>query len=179
MNTTTETLELAPPQEGEAPMKQLAPFDHFRAQAEKLKVTAETLTVTDINDRAGMALARTTRLALKEVRVAVTHRHTELKAGILAEGQKLDAGKRELLALIEPLESRLKDQEEFIERETASIAQEKREARAAELAPYLSGPVSIDLGTMTDEAYAGLLSDSRGLYEANGSPHAIHQRTRW
>lgn len=166
MSQQTEELELAPPQAGEAPMKQLAPFDAFRAQAEELKVTAETLTVTDINDRAGMKLARATRLELRDVRVAIEHRRKELGEEHLRATQRINADAKALKDIIEPLESRLKDQEEFIERELARIADEKRVARAAELAPFLNGPVSVDLGTMTDEAYAGLLIDAKLLHNA-------------
>lgn len=165
-NTNAQELELVPAESAEPVMKQLVPFDGFREKVEKLKATAETLTVTDASDRAGMSLARTTRLALKEVRVAITHRHKELKENILVEGRKIDAGKNELLALIEPLESRLEEQEKFIERETARIAEEKRTARAAELSPYLSAPVAVDLGTMTDEAYASMLQDAKDAQAA-------------
>ena len=164
MNTTE--LELAPVQPDEPPMRQLAPFDQFRAQAEKLKVTAETLTVTDINDKAGTKLARATRLELREVRIAIDKRRKELGEHHLRETQRINADAKVLREMIEPLEARLQDQEDFIERETARIQDEKRTTRAAELAPFLSGPVSVDLGVMTDEAYAGLLSDSKGLHAA-------------
>ncbi len=147
-------------------MKQLAPFDEFKAKAEKLRITAETLTVTDINDKAGMKLARATRLELREVRIAIEKRRKELGEHHLRETQRINGDAKVLKELIEPLEARLQDQEDFIEREAARIASEKRNARTAELAPFLSGPVSVDLGTMTDEAYAGLLSDSKGLHEA-------------
>lgn len=157
----TMTLELAPIQQGEPQMKQLAPFDSYRDTLAKLKTTAETLTVTDVNQRAEMKLARATRLTLKDLRVEITHRHKELKEGILREGQSLDAGKRELLAIIEPLEARLMDQEQFIERETARIEDEKRIARTDELTPFLFAPVVIDLGKMTDSDYAAMLIDCK------------------
>lgn len=168
MNTTEETteLQLAPAQPDEAPMKQLAPYDEFKTKIESLKKTAETITVTDISQTAEMKIARATRLSLKDIRVAITHRHRELKENILVEGRKIDAGKNELLAVLEPLELRLKDQEEFIEREVARIAQEKRSARTAELTPFLSAPVAIDLGTMTDDAYSAMLADAKDAQAA-------------
>ena len=46
---TTE-LELVT-DEAATPTKQLAPFDSFKREVEKLKVTAETLTVSDVNQR--------------------------------------------------------------------------------------------------------------------------------
>ncbi len=164
--TNTQELILAPETPGEAPMKQLAPFDEFRAKAEKLKVTAETLTVSDVKDRAGMAMARSTRLALKEIRVAVGHRHRELKESILAEGQRLDAGKRELLALIEPLETRMLECEEFAEREAVRLEDERRTARHTALTPFLTAPVAVDIGKMEEADWVQMLSSFREAHEA-------------
>ncbi len=162
----TEELQLAPEQPGEPPLKQLAPYDEFKTQIERLKVTAETITVADISQTAEMKIARTTRLALKDIRIAITHRHKELKENILVEGRKIDAGKNELLAVLEPLELRLKDQEEFIERETARIQAEKREARMAEITPFLTAPLAVDLGVVSDSDYAGMLADAKDAHAA-------------
>lgn len=159
-------LELAPEQPGEAPMKQLAPFDAQRIEAEKLKKTAETLTVTSITDKAGMALARTTRLALKAVRVEVTHRHKELKEHILIEGRKIDAGKNEILALIEPLEERLLEQEQFAERAEAARKEELRTMRAEELQAFGVNSSFINLAEMPEAEYEALFNNSKSAHEA-------------
>lgn len=147
-------------------MKQLAPFDSFKAEVEKLKATAETLTVTDIADRKGMALARATRLALKEVRVSINHRAKELKEDVLRESQRLDSGKRELLALIEPLEARMLECEEFAERDAIRIEDEKRVSRHAEIIPFLTGPVAVDLGKLSDNDWTQMLLSFREAHEA-------------
>lgn len=169
-------LELAPEQPGEPGMKQLAPFDALRTQAEKLKLTAETLTVTSIDDKAGMKLARSTRLALKEVRVAITHRHSELKEHINEEGRLLDRKKRELFALIEPLEARMLECEEFAEREAVRIAEAKCAARIAELEPFTKSPpwhLTIpNLGKLSDEDYAGLLASCKLTHESVSAAEA-------
>ena len=166
MTNDTAELELAPIQEGEPRMQQIATWDEFKCKAQQLKATAETLTVTDASDRAGMALARSTRLALKDVRVAVTHRHKALKENILVEGRRIDAGKNELLAMIEPLESRLLEQEQFAERELARVQSEIRTARIEEITPFVSAMTAVDLGVMSDEDYASFLSDAKTLHEA-------------
>lgn len=163
---TTDELQLAPEQPGEAPMKQLAPYDEFKTKIESLKKTAETITVTDIAQTAEMKIARTTRLAIKDIRIAITHRHKELKENILVEGRKIDAGKNELLAVLEPLELRLKDQEEFIEKETARIQAEKRIARTAEISPFLQSAPLVDLGVVKDDAYAYMLQDAKDAHSA-------------
>lgn len=166
LDTETGELQLAPEEPGEPPMKQLAPYDEFKTKIENIRKTAESITVTDISQTSEMKIARTTRLALKDIRIAITHRHKELKEGILVEGRKIDAGKNELLAVLEPLELRLKDQEEFIERETARIQAEKRIARIAEITPYLSAPLAIDLGVILDDRYHAMLSDAKAAHAA-------------
>lgn len=166
MPTDTAELELAPAQAGESPMKQLAPFDAFRAQAEKLKFTAETLTVTDISDRKGMQLARSTRLSFREIRVAVEHRRKELGEEALRTKQRIDTDAKTMKDFCEAQETRLLEMEQFAEREAARIADEKRAARAAELTSFLSSPVAVDLGTMTDEAYAAMLADAKDAQSA-------------
>jgi len=164
--TTTPTLELAPVQPGEPRMKQLVSWDEYREQAEKLKTTAETLTVTNVSQVAEMKLARVTRLTIKNLRVAITKRHTELKSGILEEGRKIDAGKNELLKILEPLEERLLLQETFAEREQTRILEEKRTTRLTELTPFLLSPPVIDIALLTDENYAALLRDSIAVHNA-------------
>lgn len=111
--------------------KQLAPFDEFKAQVERLKSTAQTLIVSDVNDRAGMKLARATRLSLREVRIAIEHRRKELGEHHLRETQRINSDAKALRDLIEPLELRLENQENFAEREATRIAEEKRTARTA------------------------------------------------
>jgi len=185
-----ETTELVPIQPDEPRMKQLVTWDEFRDQAEKLKATAETLTVTNSAQVAEMKLARVTRLTIKNLRVAITKKHQELKSGILEEGRRIDAGKNELLRILEPLEDRLLLQETFAEREQTRIQEEKRAARAAELAPYFTSSESgwlrkvlddakaakagwpewakgePDVAVLTDDQYATLLRDSISVHTA-------------
>jgi hypothetical protein len=162
---TTEELQLVPDSE-QLPTKRadtVAIWNEYRAQAEKLKVTAETLTITSIEQIAEMKVARATRLALREVRIAVDHKRKELGEYHLRETQKINAAAKELRELIEPLEARLQDQEDFIERETLRIEDGRREARHAEIAPFLTGPLSVDLGKLPDADYAKMLADAKDL----------------
>ncbi len=163
--TDTE-LELAPVQQDEPKMKQLQPFDAMRAELEKLKATAETLTVTSIDDKAGMKLARATRLTLKDLRVSIDQKRKELGEDALKTKQKIDADAKELKEMIEPLETRMLLCEEFAEREAVRIEDEKRSIRVAELQPLLTGPLAVDLGKMDDADYAGLLADAKGAHAA-------------
>jgi hypothetical protein len=156
--------------------KQVAVWQSFHEQAKKLKTTAETLIVTDVSQVAEMKLARVTRLTIKDLRVTITHKHKELKQDVLEEGRKIDAEKNTLLAILEPLESRLLEQENFAERQAAKIIAEKRTARTIELSPFFSGPLLIDLGVITDEQYSNLLQDSKTLHNAKLEAKAKAER---
>lgn len=167
MNTeTTETMELVP--EGETiPTKQLAPFDSFKERIEKLKKTAETLVVTDVNDKVGMALARTTRLAYKDIRVEITHRHKELKADILEEGNRLDKAKRDMLATIETLEERLLLQEQFAQRKADEELAAKIQHRTEQLVKFWNPALPLpDLGALTVDQFDTVLSDAETTHNA-------------
>lgn len=166
MSTETQELELAPDETLVEQMKRAdlpVIWDGYRAQAEKLKMTAETLTITDVSQVAEMKIARTTRLALREIRVAVDKKRLELVEGIKAEAKKIDGAAKAIKDYIEPLEARLLDQEQFIERETLRIEDGRRESRHVELKPFLTSPLSIDLGKLPDEEYAKMLADAKDL----------------
>ena len=145
----------------------LAIFADFQAQAENLKTTAETLTVTKADQKAEMKLARQTRLTLRGLRITIESKRRELGEFHLRETQKINGQAKALRDMIEPLEERLLLQEEFVERETARIEQSNREARTAELTPFLDGaPIVTDLGKLTAEDYAKLLQATKDAQSA-------------
>jgi hypothetical protein len=152
------------PKDAELPTKRADLPDiwqSFEQKVAKFKLTAETLTVTDVTQKAEMKLARQTRLALKDLRVEIENRRRELGEAALREKQRIDGAAKKLKEAIEPLETRLLEQEQFEEREQARIEEEKRVARTAEITPLLSGPILIDLGKMPDAEYAKVLQDAK------------------
>lgn len=168
MNTETTELEIVS-KEIELPTKRadaVAIWDDYRMQAEKLKTTAETLTVTDVSQVAEMKLARATRLALKDLRVTIEKKRKELGEHYLRASQKINADAKTLKDIIEPLEARLLEQEEFAEREALRTENERRTRRTAQLSEFVTGPVAVDLGKLTRDEYAALLRDSKEAHEA-------------
>jgi len=166
-SNTPSTELVAPVQPGEPRMKQLVVWDDFRAEAIRLRATAETLTVTSSSQVAEMKLARATRLTIKNLRVAISKKHTELKASVLEEGRKIDAGKNELLKILEPLEDRLLLQENFAEREAARLKAEKHNERVKQITPYLPSPPIIDLAEMSEGDFNAALESAKSVYEHN------------
>jgi DNA repair exonuclease SbcCD ATPase subunit len=167
MNTETPTIVV---DEIATPMKRAdlpAVWEPFRAQLEKLKTTAETLTVTSSDDKAGMKLARTTRLALKDVRVEIEKRRKELGEDALRQKQKIDEAAKELKSIIEPLEERLKEQEEFAEREAAAKRAELIARRTNLILPYWNPAIPFpDFGAMEEDAFGALMFDAKAALEA-------------
>lgn len=137
-------------------------WDAFRAQAEAIKATAETLIVTSADQKDLMALARTTRLTLKKLRVDIDKKRKELKEEALKTSQTIDAAGRWLRELIEPLEERLLYQEQFAERQEELRRVQLHHAREGDLAPYhVDISLLADLGSMTEEAFEAVLANAK------------------
>jgi colicin import membrane protein len=111
-----------------------------------------------------MLLARQTRLALREVRLAAEKMHKALKADFLAACQEIDAAKKELSDIIEPLETRLKAQEEFAEREMAKRMAELRTRRVQALVALGVAPDNLrmqNIEVLTEEQFTDMLEDAQ------------------
>lgn len=170
-NPATETLPLEPVSEVEniETMERAdtpAIWEDFKAKAEKLKLTAETLTVTDVSQVAEMKLARQTRLTLREVRIAIEAKRKELGETYLRKTQQINAEAKQLRELIEPLEMRLLDQEKFAERAEEARLVKLSSDRIAAISQYSEVSASINYATMPEEEFDKLLADAKAVYEA-------------
>lgn len=140
-------------------------WDGYRTQLEKLKATAETLTVTDVSQTSEMKLARVTRLTLKDLRVEIEKRRKELGEEYLRKTQKINAAAKELRELIEPLEERLLEQEKFAEIAEAKRKAELKASREAALLPFGVNISFYNLSEMTEEAFSDLLATTKRTHE--------------
>lgn len=141
-------------------------WEDYRAQAEKLKVTAETLVVTDASQTAEMKIARTTRLMLRSLRVAIENKRKELGEYHLRQTQKINSDAKALKELIEPLEERLLLQEQFVERKEAERKARLKEEREGELRKYVANPEMFHVEDMDEETYLQLYNGQRAAHEA-------------
>lgn len=133
-------------------------WDGFRAELEKIKSTAETLTVTSVEQKKEIALARDTRLALKKIRVAVEHKRKELVEGLKKKSGSIDGDAREIRVVIERLESRLEEQEQFAIRAEAERVAKLQQERSARLIAVGGQPSFYPrLGEMPEEGFAQLI----------------------
>lgn len=128
---------------------------------------ARALTVTNIEQKAEMKMAREGRLFLKEKRVAVEKTRKALKENALREGQAIDAVAKFLTNLITPIEKDLEEKEKFAEIQEANMRAEIRAMREAVIAPFGEFiPIGLDFGAMDEEDYKKLLEGAKMQYDA-------------
>lgn len=170
----SKVLNLVPASEGETPNLDLLPradapavWREFKAKLFELKDTAETLTVTEITDAAGMAKARETRLQIRQIRIAVEHERKTRKEAHLKAGQQVDADAKAIREACEAYENRMQLQEEFGDRERERLALELGNARRSALLPYLlpGANVTTDLAALSEKDWESTLSDAKDLHD--------------
>jgi hypothetical protein len=144
----------------------LAIFDQYRADLEKLKATAEKLTVTSVDQTLEIRMAGEARLALKKLRCEVERRRKELVEDAVATQRGVNKVAGQLKDLIEPLEARMQAQEDFVAREEARIGEERRTHREAALAPYTIETSFYNLASMPEESFHALLTGQKAAFEA-------------
>lgn len=136
-----------------------ARFEPLFAQAEKWKLHAASIVVTDTSQKAEMAMARTARLALREVRLSAERTRKELKEESLRYGQAVQSVYNTLEGLVKPLEEYLETQERFAEIQEAARKAELRAKRESELRPLAAFvPSGLDLAGMSTEDYEKILA---------------------
>jgi len=140
-------------------------WGQYSASVKSLKITADSIQVFSVNDALGMKLARTTRLELRQIRIAVEKRRKELGDGLLRETQKINGAAKAIKDAIDPIEARLLEIEEFTERERERQLSRLREERIAELAPYLTAMPPVDVALMEADSYASFLADAKDLHD--------------
>lgn len=155
--TSSANLELLPRADASVLM------DAYLKDAEDIAAKAADLKITRMDDAVGMALARDFRLGLRQVRLATEKRRVELVEGMTKETRRINAVAKAVKDFIEPLEARLLEQEQFADREKTRIMEQLRAKRAAEIAPYLTQPMTADLALMEEDIYAATLQDAKDL----------------
>lgn len=105
------------------------------------------------------------RKRLKAVRLEAEKTRKAMKEDALRTGQFIDDMNRSLLALIEPEERRLEEQEKIAERQEQARKDKLRTERANLLAPFGVDPSFYQLGDMPADHFGKLLESSRIAHE--------------
>jgi len=155
-----------PPIEGVPRADLPAIRENIEKQLAGLLTQADAIKVTSIDQTDLMSAARAARLNIRQVRLFVEKKHTELKAYHLQAGREVDAFKNHFLALCKEREERLQLAEDFAEHETARIQGELRVNRLIELKPFLADGQSpmADLGTLEEKDWLAMLEDAKDLH---------------
>ena len=95
-------------------------FLKFFEQAEEWKEKADGINVTDASQKHDMQMARTARLALREIRINADKTRKALKEDSLRYGKAVQGVYNIIEFLIAPIELRLENQERFVEIQAAN-----------------------------------------------------------
>lgn len=109
--------------------------------------------------------ARTTRLAMRKIRVAADKKRKELKADAMSEVKAIDAVGKYLRDHISASEDNMRDIEEAEARREAERKERLATERAAKIGD-LSDPSFYDLGGMSEEAFVALFDGLVAAKEA-------------
>src|SRR3990167_8069103 len=114
----------------------LTAFNDFYAQAAAFESSARDIVVTSAEQTDMMKEARTTRIAVRDIRIEVEKRRKSMKEQSLREGKAIDGIANIIKAIIVPIEDHLLAQEEYIERQQQAEMDRIAEERASRLTPY-------------------------------------------
>ena len=165
--------EIVPAEAGLPPEAKLAlesSFSKFFEEAQRLEKGTQGITSSSI--------ARTARLEARALRIKSEHLRKELKADSLRVGKAIDGAHNILLALVVPTEKRLEAIEKQEERRLLKEEQDLERSRRQELEKFGGGGCDRNLGKMTSEVFAEILSDYQILFEAKAEIAAKAERDR-
>jgi hypothetical protein len=144
-------------QYGEDGSQILATFQSMFQEAEKWRLQALTIKVTDVSQTREMKLARESRLALKEVRGKVESNRKALKESIIRRGKAIDGIANVFKDFVVPIEEYLENQEKFAEREEEKRLKDIADMRYSELQAMGFDSTGFDLCIMDDSKYQAVV----------------------
>jgi hypothetical protein len=142
-------------------------FSNYFELAADWETKAKALTITSVDQRAEMKMAREGRLFLREKRIAVEKTRKVLKDGALREGQTIDAIAKILTNLIVPIEEDLENKEKYAEIQEANRKAALKADREMALQPFIEFvPYGIDFGSMDEDGFQKVLAGAKLQYQA-------------
>jgi hypothetical protein len=143
-------------------------FSEFTSIATEWNEKANAIVVTEESQTDLMKQAREGRLLLKAKRIEIEKTRKSLKEQSLNEGRLIDSIAKTLTALVEPAEKHLELQERFAEIQDQKRKAELKAKRYELILPYAEviDPETLNLGLITEEAFAGILKYAKDTLEA-------------
>lgn len=154
-------------------------FMPFLQQAKEWDKKAHELVVTDASQVREMQMARAARLALRGIRIEADKKRKALKEDSLRYGKAVQGVYNVIDFLIAPIETHLKEQEDFVKIQEAKMKAAIKDQRDAELAPYIEFvPYQVDLGELTEAAWQTVLNGAKLQKQAKIDEEAKAERDR-
>lgn len=156
-------------------------FEPFEKQAEQWGKELALIVVKDENDTHSMEKAETARKNFQATRLGVDKLHKSLKEDSLRRGQVLDAIKRGLNGLIEPLEEEASKKANYAKEKEKERIEAAQIARIELLAPYRFEGDNIEklsLGDMNQAAFDNFLMSMKAGHEQREAEKAELERVR-
>ena len=140
-------------------------FQPFLNSVKKWQIESESISVTDVNQKKEMAEARRIRLELKNARVSIEKKRKLLKENLIRDGRIIDGFANVCKKIIEPLELRMQENEEFEERLESKRKLELRLSRESALKVYGIDTNGYNLENMPVHSFEQLLANSKLAFE--------------
>lgn len=140
-------------------------FAPFMATVKELSAKTSTINHSEPSP-VDAKLAREVRLALVKNRTATAKEKDESKAALLAEGNLIQSLHNVIVSASQLVEADLTAVEKYAENKEKERIEAIRAHRSEELSAYVLDTSIFPLGTMTDDAFAELLTGSRLAHEA-------------
>lgn len=168
------------PADEETKIKVREAFSDFCDQAEEWDRKAKELTVTSSDQIREMQMARTARLALADIRIAVEKRRKELGDESLRKKQAIDSVAKIITSKIQPTEEYLKLQEKFAELEEQKKKDELKARRLQEMFAAEASAEGLDLANLPEEVYQGILQNAAKIKQdkIDAEHRAIQEEAR-
>ena len=142
-------------------------FGKFEDQIAEWEGQAFGIVVTDVTQKDIINQAKEGAKFLQGVRISIEKLHKELKAEVLPYGQLLDLIKRELTRKIEPLETHLDAQADFVKNQEKKYKSELRASRLEAMKPYRMEGDGYDNFPLEDMAESAFRTHLNGLQVAH------------
>lgn len=156
----------------------LTTFEPLIQLARKWQAKVDSIKVTDASQKSEMALARSVRLGLREVRLDAEKARKRLKESALKQGRVVDGAANIIKGITEPLEAQLQEAEDFVERQEIARKARLKAEREALLAPFAIDTSVYVLADMSDPQFNQLLAGTKLAHEAKAQAALEAEKAR-
>lgn len=156
-------------------------FVPFVADAGAISREAEGVVVTSVGQKAEIKKSRDLRLKLRSVRIGVEKNRKDLKDESLRRGKLIDDLSNHVKGLIEPVETRLDEQEKIAERQEAERVAKIVKERQDALRPFCEPAVlasHANLADLHEADFASLLNTYKAAHQHRAEQAQRDERER-